>query len=873
MTDSFTNYKKSFQKDVSCGNIRNLQRPLLGCKDWNERNAETSNKLLVGEDIENIGSKPLKDMLESSKKGYKGVLYRAFLYLFTTARKLLRHYPDVDDVKKSVLNNEKVHEAIEKTIKFKQMEAEENQNFDKEEMRTNLIKHASKVLSGMLADITVSCTRFSGWLFISLLRKLCSSVSFHQGQMQVLTNILEDNRPVLFLPLHYSHFDYILLSVVCFAQEVRAPFVVSGNNLNIPVFSYVMRGVGGMFIRRRIDDNGRDYIYRAVLQTYVIELLKRRQTLEVYIEGTRSRSGFPNLPKTGILSIVLQAIEEGELEDVTVVPINISYEKLIDGNFQGEMMGEAKEKETFLTAIRNCFNLIMGYYGHIRFNFGVPKSLKKILEELKTCPLIQLDELENEVKTEFEPATNEECKISESLPCGSVFSRSTSPPENIQSPQEYVFQVTSTLLAEHLVYRSLQTKVFMSTNVVGFLLIHRYRYGVDFEVLVDACETLVGELVDRKWEIGFSGKFSDVVHHALYLLGNDLVKMTKETDVDTTSQHASEKNVINRRFSNLVICSYDDDDQNDDVGDAETSNKINPLSRSQSVGALKNDSSTNRPYRTFVVPNLQVPYLFELAYYGNALVSVYAMESLAALTVGAVLKCRFSEIELEFTSTHDRNYNNLRSILSSQLPYAMSKDFSKSNLVQRTLELTDILRFDIVLCDVTEDLELCAIEAIDRLISGNYLVGSGKVSSGDRKRNLEYDDIDCSDQKEEDDQLLRVNLESVHDFISKQSVLGAMVEGYTVAAKELSRLLTGPMKERVFRNAILERAHQRINEKIAIRPESASSEITRHAIRSFERNKVIERCSEDGSWLKLTENYSSIEQIGEFLSWLTQYNM
>ena len=55
-------------------------------------------------------------------------------------------------------------------------------------------------------------------------------------------------------------------------------------------------------------------------------------------EGTRTRSGCPGKPKTGIVSIVTSCLDQGLLDDVTAVPVCISYDKLIDGNFHKEMM-------------------------------------------------------------------------------------------------------------------------------------------------------------------------------------------------------------------------------------------------------------------------------------------------------------------------------------------------------------------------------------------------------------------------------------------------------------------------------------------------------------------------------------------------------
>ena len=50
--------------------------------------------------------------------------------------------------------------------------------------------------------------------------------------------VLQEDKPVIYFPLHFSHFDYILLSLIMYHSEVRAPFVASGNNLLIQPFRY-----------------------------------------------------------------------------------------------------------------------------------------------------------------------------------------------------------------------------------------------------------------------------------------------------------------------------------------------------------------------------------------------------------------------------------------------------------------------------------------------------------------------------------------------------------------------------------------------------------------------------------------------------------
>ena len=44
---------------------------------------------------------------------------------------------------------------------------------------------------------------------------------------------------------------------------------------------------------------------------YIVELLRKNESLEFFIEGSRSRTGLANIPKGGLLSILVDAWKGG----------------------------------------------------------------------------------------------------------------------------------------------------------------------------------------------------------------------------------------------------------------------------------------------------------------------------------------------------------------------------------------------------------------------------------------------------------------------------------------------------------------------------------------------------------------------------------
>ena len=60
--------------------------------------------------------------------------------------------------------------------------------------------------------------------------------------------------------------------------------------------------------------------------------------MEFFLEAGRTRSGKILPPKSGLLSVIVEAYLEGHIPDAYLVPVNFSYEKLLEGSFSSELM-------------------------------------------------------------------------------------------------------------------------------------------------------------------------------------------------------------------------------------------------------------------------------------------------------------------------------------------------------------------------------------------------------------------------------------------------------------------------------------------------------------------------------------------------------
>lgn len=75
--------------------------------------------------------------------------------------------------------------------------------------------------------------------------------------------------------------------------------------------------------------------------------MQQQQFLEVYLEGTRSRSGKLSPARAGILSIVVDTLHAGSIPDVLIVPVGISYDRIIEGNYNSEQLVRVRHYNRF----------------------------------------------------------------------------------------------------------------------------------------------------------------------------------------------------------------------------------------------------------------------------------------------------------------------------------------------------------------------------------------------------------------------------------------------------------------------------------------------------------------------------------------------
>ncbi|HEY4220388.1 MAG TPA: 1-acyl-sn-glycerol-3-phosphate acyltransferase, partial [Myxococcota bacterium] len=186
--------------------------------------------------------------------------------------------------------------------------------------------------------------------------------------------------PLVLVPSHRSHVDYMVMSQVMLKAGLLPPLVAAGDNLSFFPLGPLFRRGGAYFLRRSFKG---DALYGAVFRAYVRKLFVEGFTQEFFIEGGRSRTGKTLPPKLGLLSMLVDAYLESKEDDAIFLPCHISYERVIEsGSYTGELAGKAKEKESAAGLVKTA-SVLGGRYGRVYVTFDEPLSLKEHLAQRK----------------------------------------------------------------------------------------------------------------------------------------------------------------------------------------------------------------------------------------------------------------------------------------------------------------------------------------------------------------------------------------------------------------------------------------------------------------------------------------------------------
>ncbi|MBT8048361.1 MAG: glycerol-3-phosphate 1-O-acyltransferase [Xanthomonadales bacterium] len=205
--------------------------------------------------------------------------------------------------------------------------------------------------------------RFDSWV---MRLSYEGNVVFREDDLERVRKIVQYH-PSMLLFTHKTYVDSIALTATLFENDFRMLHIFAGINMSFAGLGFLMRRSGGIFIRRKFQDN---LLYKIVLRHYIGYLMEKRFPMTWAFEGTRSRTGKLMPPRYGLLKYVLEAAYTTDARDIHVIPVTVSYDLMRDvQDYASEQAGKLKKPESLKWFI-SYLSSLRKPMGRIYLDFG-----------------------------------------------------------------------------------------------------------------------------------------------------------------------------------------------------------------------------------------------------------------------------------------------------------------------------------------------------------------------------------------------------------------------------------------------------------------------------------------------------------------------
>ena len=258
-----------------------------------------------------------------------------------------------------------VAESLRSSSKFKTALAQLSE--ETERPLAELQKSSSEYMKELIADpdplFIDFRARFDNWV-MSL--SYNGDIVFRDEDLKRVGDIVQSN-PAMLLFTHKTYIDSIALTATLFENDFRMLHIFAGINMSFAGLGLLMKRSGGIFIRRKFQNNP---LYKTVLRHYIGYLMEKRFPMTWAFEGTRSRTGKLMPPRLGLLKYVLEAAHATDARDIHVIPVTVSYDLMRDvADYTSEQSGKVKKPESLKWFIGYVSSLRQPM-GRIYLDFG-----------------------------------------------------------------------------------------------------------------------------------------------------------------------------------------------------------------------------------------------------------------------------------------------------------------------------------------------------------------------------------------------------------------------------------------------------------------------------------------------------------------------
>ncbi len=239
-----------------------------------------------------------------------------------------------------------------------------------------VMSRAYQIFTELVANYRYRFIELMYWFLKWIFTKVFDGIEVQEEEIHRIREWMKV-KPVVFIPCHRSHMDYLVIPYLLFLHDMVTPHSAAGINLAFwPVGPFLRMG-GAFFIRRSFRG---DILYSTCLKKYVSFLLSHRTNIEFFIEGTRSRTGKMLPPAYGFLKTVLEVYEHKACDDIVLVPVSLCYDEVPEqSTYQKELAGAQKEKESAGQLIRSR-KILEKNIGKVYVRFSNPLFAKEIYE-------------------------------------------------------------------------------------------------------------------------------------------------------------------------------------------------------------------------------------------------------------------------------------------------------------------------------------------------------------------------------------------------------------------------------------------------------------------------------------------------------------
>jgi len=267
-----------------------------------------------------------------------------------------------EELREEILTSERLREYMQRHAKTKKIPIHK--------VRKKAAGYVDEIAARYSPAFVSAAAPIFGWLINSMF----DDVTVNKEIFLRLKAIARKG-PLIFVPCHKSHMDYLILPYVLYINNLPAPHIVAGKNMFFPPFGTIARAGGGFSIRRSFRGAA---FYAKVFQEYIHKLLQEGFNIKIFVEGTRSRSGKLLTPKLGFLSILLNAYKNNACKEMSFVPIFIGYDHVLEEkSYLHEQEGGEKKPESIWQVIR-ARKFLKKRWGQVSIRFHEPLCLSSL---------------------------------------------------------------------------------------------------------------------------------------------------------------------------------------------------------------------------------------------------------------------------------------------------------------------------------------------------------------------------------------------------------------------------------------------------------------------------------------------------------------